>query len=245
MEEVFIYLLKHPLTEEIKYVGKTTNPKRRWYHHCSKKVNSIKNNYRVNWLNCLLKNNLKPILEIIEKCEYFQWEEREKYWIDFYRNKGANLCNSTYGGSGILGLKRSLETKLKISKNNAKTNKIYKKVYQFDKEGNFIKEYENPTIASNETNIKITKILRCCNNLYRIGAGYMWSYDKDFNLKPLKNKEKCKPVLCFDKYDNFIEEFESLSQASRKFKISISSIANCCKNKKHCLTSGGYKWKYK
>ena len=38
------------------------------------------------------------------------------------------------------------------------------------------------------------------------------------------------------------EIFESYSEASRKYSISVTPISNCCKGKQH--TAGGYHWKY-
>jgi len=52
-----------------------------------------------------------------------------------------------------------------------------------------------------------------------------------------------KPVLQFDKQDNFIAEYISASQAQKEIKISQSSISAVCRNKRK--TTGGFIWKFK
>ena len=125
--KTFIYTLSHPITNEVRYVGKTTNIKRRYYDHVYRHANT----YKGHWVKSLLSENLKPILTIIEECDN-NWAEREKYWITQY----SNLTNSTSGGESFemtelvkeklrlanrgnknpnYGKKASTETKLKLS----------------------------------------------------------------------------------------------------------------------------------
>lgn len=58
-----------------------------------------------------------------------------------------------------------------------------------------------------------------------------------------RSRSNQKPVLQFDKFGNFIREYESAAQASRATKIDHSSIVNVCKEKQH--TAGKFIWKYK
>lgn len=57
------------------------------------------------------------------------------------------------------------------------------------------------------------------------------------------NNKQNKAVLQFDLDGNFIKEFHSLSEASRKLNISAGDICRCCNLKRK--TAGSYKWKYK
>ncbi len=57
-------------------------------------------------------------------------------------------------------------------------------------------------------------------------------------------KHGWKKVVQYDLNNNFIKEFESVINASKKLKIDKSSIANCCLGKRY-NSAGGYKWKYK
>jgi group I intron endonuclease len=112
--KTYIYTLEHSETGEIRYVGKTTNTKRRYYQHTSKKVcKKLSNKHLGNWLLSILNKDLKPILRIIEECED-NWVESEVYWIEQFKVWGFNLVNFTKGGEGF-GHKHSEESKKKMS----------------------------------------------------------------------------------------------------------------------------------
>jgi hypothetical protein len=119
--KTYIYTLSHPITNEIRYVGKSTRIKRRQTEHQSKWFCEKRPNHKNNWCLKLIKEGLKPILTIIDETED-NWQELEKYWIKYYKDKGFNLLNHTEGGEGQSGRKLSKEHKDKISKNNKKTN---------------------------------------------------------------------------------------------------------------------------
>lgn len=52
-----------------------------------------------------------------------------------------------------------------------------------------------------------------------------------------------KAIIQYDKNNNKLNDFKSITEASEKTKISITAIANCLKGLSK--TSGGYIWKYK
>lgn len=117
----FIYTLIDPITNEVRYVGKSDNPWYRLYkgnkiHIAHLKDNS--NTHKVKWLNNLKNNNLVPILQILEECNKSEWQKREIEWINFYKSIGSKLTNSTDGGKGAGGFKFSEESKQKISLKN-------------------------------------------------------------------------------------------------------------------------------
>jgi len=123
--EITIYLIKCPLTNKIKYVGKTVNLKRRYYQHTCKS-GRFKNRHLSNWINKLYTEyNLKPIFEVIDKCTEEDWQQRETFWIDFYSSKNK-LCNHTKGGEGCHGRKMSDSLKSKISRAHKGKKKNYK-----------------------------------------------------------------------------------------------------------------------
>ncbi len=115
MKQGNIYVLKDPISLEIRYVGQTSRKlkSRLSAHLLDAKKN--KNYHNVNWIKSLIKDNLVPIIESIEECALDKLNEREIYWIAFYKNLGYNLTNSTDGGLGHRGFKQSKETKLKRS----------------------------------------------------------------------------------------------------------------------------------
>ena len=42
----------------------------------------------------------------------------------------------------------------------------------------------------------------------------------------------------------YITEYPSVSDASRRTGINLGDIASCCRKREHCKTAGGYVWKY-
>lgn len=106
----YIYTLSHPISNEIRYVGKTCNLKRRYYQHTNKKNLLIQKTYVANWCLSLLNKGIRPIMEIIDESEN-NWRELEIYWIAQFRAWGFNLCNISEGGQGNYGYKWSEEMK--------------------------------------------------------------------------------------------------------------------------------------
>lgn len=111
MKTVYIYILKDQ-DNNIRYVGKTINIKRRLYSHIGEaKLNKSKR-YVLNWIRKLLSNNQKPILEVIEECNENNWQEHEIYWVNYYKQIIPNLCNLCDGGTGGLTKENLTEKQL-------------------------------------------------------------------------------------------------------------------------------------
>jgi group I intron endonuclease len=109
---VFIYTLAHPITGEVRYVGKAVNLIHRLKNHIKEKLNTRK----CNWIKSLTAQGLKPKIEALE-CFYdaqdWEWSEAERFWIESLRHMGCRLTNVERGGYG--GGPRSKETREKIS----------------------------------------------------------------------------------------------------------------------------------
>lgn len=114
---IYIYALICPRIGQVRYVGKTNDIKERFLAHlCGYK--SDDSHAKKNWIKKLLKENLLPVLSILEYCNEANWIEKEKYWIKTLRAKNYPLLNIASGGQTIsywLGKSRSEETKKKIS----------------------------------------------------------------------------------------------------------------------------------
>jgi hypothetical protein len=95
----FIYSLTDPITYQIRYVGKTVNLEKRLYNHINHAKTMKYKRHVYYWINSLLKKGKLPIMNVLEECD-INWQEREKYWIEQYKE---NLCNHTLGGEGRLG----------------------------------------------------------------------------------------------------------------------------------------------
>ncbi len=73
----YIYSLENPITKEIKYIGKTDYPNKRYTSHICLKGN--KGTYLKSWIINLQKTNIFPamrILKIVSADEWKYWEEK-------------------------------------------------------------------------------------------------------------------------------------------------------------------------
>lgn len=65
--------------------------------------------------------------------------------------------------------------------------KNYKHVYQFDFDGNFIKDYKTCRDASKEINIDESNISKVARKIQKSAGGYIWRYKKDINFDKNNN----------------------------------------------------------
>lgn len=98
----YIYALVDPRTDEIRYIGKSNNPRIRLAGHIC--VARTKQHHRARWIRKLLEFGLRPYAIILEKVVEGIWQEREQWWIAKLRVEGIRLVNETDGGDGALGL---------------------------------------------------------------------------------------------------------------------------------------------
>lgn len=104
---VHIYCLSDPETGMIRYVGKTHLKKNRYSAHCNDKSSS----HKANWIRGLLSRGVYPVmedLEVIENSNDEDWQEAERFWIEYLRFLGFKLCNSESGGLGGKKLNRDV-----------------------------------------------------------------------------------------------------------------------------------------
>lgn len=163
-------------------IYKITNPKGKIYIGQTKDYRKRLNLYRI--LHCKsqqkLYNSLKKYgfnnhqFEIIEEVSNNISDEREKYWINYFqcywkdKNKGLNLNR---GGNRP---KHTQETKNKISKSLFGKGRS-KKLYQYDLNMNFIKEWQCMKDITRELGYVTTWLSKATKN-NKIAYGYKWSY---------------------------------------------------------------------
>jgi GIY-YIG catalytic domain/NUMOD3 motif len=105
---VSIYVLCHPETLEIRYVGKTINIHKRMVAHKNEKRETRK----CRWLKYLANRGLAPAIFIIDVVQDNEWEEAERKWIRHFKDLGARLTNHTEGGDGVSGLDEESRAKV-------------------------------------------------------------------------------------------------------------------------------------
>lgn len=110
-----IYTLSHPLTKDVRYVGKTSRTLRqRLSQHISKsKSPATPCGW---WIKKLQDEGLCPNIDLIETVQDdSDWEECERHWISIYRDRGSSLLNLRDGGQGPTGWHHRESTRQKVS----------------------------------------------------------------------------------------------------------------------------------
>lgn len=155
------------------YIGQTKDYKKRMNLY---KILHCRTQYRLH--NSLKKYGFaNHMCEIIEEVSDTLADEREKYWIAFYKcywkdeNKGLNLNK---GGNRA---KHTEETKKKLSQMffGAKHGKA-KKLYQYTLDGLFIKEWSCMKDIERELNYKTTCLSKAAKDSSKTAYGYKWYY---------------------------------------------------------------------
>jgi len=159
----YIYTLSDG--EKIRYVGKTKFTIKRYHSHINESKH--KKTYKEKWINNVLLNNRKIVMEILDICDDDISNEIESYWIHQMKCWGFNLVNLTSGGDGgspMLGKKHTKESKIKMSKtaknqnrNIGGWNKGLKMSEGFRKK---IREVSKGRIINDNTRKKISETLK-------------------------------------------------------------------------------------
>ena len=94
-----IYVLKCPITGNVMYVGKANDVKKRYKDHLNPCRD--RNTHKRNWIAFLRNEGLKPSIEVIKKVPINEWRKWERFFIEYYKNKGYDLVNCMDGGDGL------------------------------------------------------------------------------------------------------------------------------------------------
>ena len=252
-DTTYIYGLKDPRDEKIRYIGKTSHPKERLGHHIQVKYN----NHKSNWIQSLLQIGLTPSMEIIDEVPISEWEFWEKHYMKLFKSFGADLVNSTEGGRGgkdnhnpseltrermriaQLGKKHTEESKKKMSENR-------KGIIVSDETRKKLSEVGKGRKMSAESIAKTASANRGRKNTQEV---------KDRISQKLKGrkipqdvlirraKSQMKPILQFDIDNNFIKEWNSAKDAKLELNPANHGLSDVLKGKRK--TWQGFKWEYK
>lgn len=113
-----------------------------------------------------------------------------------------------------------------------------KKVYAFNKNGELIKSWDSVKLASCDLGVESGVISSRCRNNYT-SSGFIWSYIDVVDLNKC-NKKKRK-VSQYDLNNNFINEFNSIKEASLT-GFNENNIQDCCVGR--LKSHRGFIWKY-
>jgi hypothetical protein len=142
------------------------------------------------WLKIYNKTPIKVdiVLDNLTHRDANSWEE---YLIGLYgriNNNTGSLCNMTNGGDGVKGWVISEQGRINMS--NAKKgfkhtaeanlkNKIWHSIpiVQMTRQGEFIREWDSATAATNELGFKSrSKISDCCKGNRKTHKNFTWKY---------------------------------------------------------------------
>jgi len=114
-----IYGLFDPRDGSLKYIGKTTNVKKRFWKHLHD--NSITR--KTCWIKSLKSNDLIPEVEVLDEVNDEDWKFWEQWYIQYFQSLGCQLkndpnCPGGEGNIGMSGKKHKPETieKMRASK---------------------------------------------------------------------------------------------------------------------------------
>ncbi len=214
MKTTYIYTLENPVNGDIRYVGKSNNPKHRYRTHLCERGSY----YKIQWIKSLKKIGQKPALYIIDEIPDSEWKFWEQYYISLFKTWGFKLTNFTDGGDGANGISgemhpmfgkhHSQETKDKIR--NTKLG-----VRQHSQEfKDKISRIHKGKIVSNETKKRMSD--------KRKGRKISEEQKNKISVKISK------PVI----HTGTRKIYNSVKEASIDFGINHSNLSQCLLNKR-------------
>lgn len=166
--------------------------------------------------------------------------ELEQYYIQKYKSNNKDFgYNISIGGEGTLTGLYNLPS-------------MSVPVYQYNLDGNFLAEFPSMMEAERNTGINNSAICACCKGVHNYTKDFIWSYEKHKKIDKVDPKQirydliikkQEKIVYQYDLSGAFIQEYKSLSEASRVTNINFKDISKCCLNEK-IKQAGGYIWSY-
>lgn len=228
---VLLYTLSDPITNEIRYVGKTTQSlNTRYSDHINTNGLRSKQNYKSrNWIKSLALKELLPKIEILDEVKAEYWEIEEKFYISYFRWLGFNLTNHQEGGgSGNIGRHWKISKEKAERKNNFYLQRdIGYKMYNL--KGEYVKYFKN-----------VSEISLYFNMSYSIADAKIRTkslFNKDFIILPKEEGFDKKDLV--RKYrrikiineDNKILIFNTQKECANYLNISLTSINRLIHNK--------------
>jgi hypothetical protein len=207
-----IYKLIDPTSNEVKYIGQTKDSlEKRLVNHLHDAFSNRERRFSQEkrlWIISLFKTFTMPKIELIEEVDDKIASEKEKYYIKTY---GETLLNVVHNNNFDLSLHTSNRKSISI--------------YQYDLDGNFIREWKSITEASSNLNIEDGNICYAANGKRKIAGNFQWSYIKHSKLKSYTREIHKKTVYEYGLDGNFIKEYSAVNLVD---DIKPKLISKCC-----------------
>jgi len=252
--EGYIYCITNLINNK-KYIGQTTrNIEKRWKEHLqnlkikNKLYNAINKygyeNFSIESIHFIKEANRLDLKESLDKYEIFYIKTFNTY------KKGYN---STEGGGGVLGIKYSNESRLKMSISASK-RKLSKEArnrrsiaFSGDKNPNFGRQFSVEHIKklgeakTRERHWAFGKHLsdETKNKISESHIGLKHTEESKIKIGDASKK----PVIQTNKDYSFIAEYNSAVDAYKNTGVFNTNISQCCRNERK--TAGGFCWFFK
>lgn len=209
--ETKVYVLVEPVTLKVRYIGitKKSLKDRLRSHIYEAKYTPEFNWHKSRWINKLLKMNAKPIIKQIKV--FPTREEAEKLESEMILKFKHRLVNIALD-SGT------------FSSNGHRSAMIInsKKVYVYNFEGEYIKEYNSIIDCSQDMNIYHSTISRCLKGDYKYAKSFQFRFEKFDSIESLKDygTGTSKKITILDNKTGEIKEIKSFKEAKKLFNLS-------------------------
>lgn len=231
----YIYVLAHPITHEVRYIGLSIDLKRRYIAHCCTTTKSHYNNWRHNWVKNIKKKSMKPLIGIVEAIKKSDFTSEEP-WFQYCDNREGELISLFLGNKyRLLNYDKVLAVGRKYAPNSEHIDKK-KKLYQYDKNGVFLREWESLKAAAEELNTKTAILSNACSRKNK-SCGFYWSIQKldHFEIRLDWRLKECHQYTSDGKY---FTSYVSIKEASEKTGINRNSIKACMYGTQ--ISAGGF-----
>lgn len=172
------------------------------------------------WMYSVYEKGGKINIEKFDECTEKDWEEREQYWIDFYKKSGHNLTNIDKGGKGVITSEKRAKSSIERS-----AEKHRKPVVAYNLDGTKFMEFESVSKAAEHFHVNINNVGMAVQGHIKSACGYMWKYRSE-NLEsvpPYKKNTTGKKVYQFNFDGTLVQKFESGKAAINFFGVNSQS----------------------
>jgi hypothetical protein len=116
-----------------------------------------------------------------------------------------------------------------------------KDVFKYNKKGNLVTKFDCLEAAAKTVGATKQSISSACLSVNKLYKGFYWSYKLQEPFIPGTDK-RLKKVFQYTLKGEFVNEFNSVAEASRKTGVSKTSIAKVCR--REYSKSNGFVWSY-
>ena len=117
----------------------------------------------------------------------------------------------------------------------ASGDRTQRRVSQYTKAGEFVKEYELPKQAARETGVNAGGITQCCKGKLPSAGGFLWIHSEEVTPQEIARRVEQavskveKPVSQYTRAGVLVASYASVAQAAREGNTHAAHVGICCK----------------